>query len=71
MIKRQLGCLTIRHACGTDDCRRRGGESAADLGAKEDTIKLAINEWTGQHVTTAYRRPNYPEDGLHGRIRHR
>ncbi|MEE9587729.1 MAG: ABC transporter substrate-binding protein [Hyphomicrobiaceae bacterium] len=25
---------------------------AADLGAKDDTIKLAINEWTGQHVTT-------------------
>lgn len=26
--------------------------SAADLGAKDETIKLAINEWTGQHVTT-------------------
>jgi len=25
---------------------------AADLGAKDETIKLAINEWTGQHVTT-------------------
>lgn len=25
---------------------------AANLGAKDDTIKLAINEWTGQHVTT-------------------
>jgi glycine betaine/proline transport system substrate-binding protein len=25
---------------------------AADLGAKDQTIKLAINEWTGQHVTT-------------------
>ena len=28
------------------------GASAADLGAKDETIKLAINEWTGQHVTT-------------------
>lgn len=26
--------------------------SAAELGAKDETIKLAINEWTGQHVTT-------------------
>lgn len=26
--------------------------NAADLGAKGETIKLAINEWTGQHVTT-------------------
>ena len=25
---------------------------AAELGAKDQTIKLAINEWTGQHVTT-------------------
>lgn len=25
---------------------------AANLGAKDETIKLAINEWTGQHVTT-------------------
>jgi glycine betaine/proline transport system substrate-binding protein len=28
------------------------GAEAADLGAKDETIKLAINEWTGQHVTT-------------------
>lgn len=28
------------------------GASAADLGATDQTIKLAINEWTGQHVTT-------------------
>ena len=25
---------------------------AADLGAKDEPIKLAINEWTGQHVST-------------------
>ena len=25
---------------------------AAELGAKDETIKLAINEWTGQHITT-------------------
>ena len=29
-----------------------GAASAADLGAKDETIKLAINEWTGQHITT-------------------
>ena len=28
------------------------GAPAADLGAKDETIKLAINEWTGQHITT-------------------
>jgi len=28
------------------------GATAAELGAKDDPIKLAINEWTGQHVTT-------------------
>ena len=28
------------------------GVPAADLGAKDETIKLAINEWTGQHITT-------------------
>ena len=26
--------------------------SAADMGAKDDTIKLAMLEWTGQHVST-------------------
>ncbi len=29
-----------------------GTASAAELGATGDTIKLAINEWTGQHITT-------------------
>ena len=28
------------------------GALAADLGAKDEIIKLAINEWTGQHITT-------------------
>ena len=26
--------------------------SAAELGATDETIKLAINEWTGQHIST-------------------
>jgi glycine betaine/proline transport system substrate-binding protein len=29
-----------------------GAGYAADLGAVDEPIKLAINEWTGQHVTT-------------------
>lgn len=29
-----------------------GAAAAAELGAKDETIKLAINEWTGQHITT-------------------
>ena len=29
-----------------------GAASAADMGATDEPIKLAINEWTGQHVTT-------------------
>ncbi|MEM6385138.1 MAG: ABC transporter substrate-binding protein [Pseudomonadota bacterium] len=29
-----------------------GSVQAADLGATDEPIKLAINEWTGQHVTT-------------------
>ena len=29
-----------------------GSVAAADLGASDEPIKLAINEWTGQHVTT-------------------
>jgi len=28
------------------------GAFAADLGAKDEAIKLAVNEWTGQHITT-------------------
>ena len=26
--------------------------SAAEMGAVDEPIKLAINEWTGQHITT-------------------
>ncbi len=29
-----------------------GAAVAADLGATDETIKLAINEWTGQHIST-------------------
>jgi ABC-type proline/glycine betaine transport system substrate-binding protein len=29
-----------------------GAGNAAELGAVDQPIKLAINEWTGQHVTT-------------------
>jgi len=29
-----------------------GSAYAADMGAVDEPIKLAINEWTGQHVTT-------------------
>lgn len=29
-----------------------GAATAADLGATDEPIKLAINEWTGQHITT-------------------
>ena len=29
-----------------------GSAHAADMGATDEPIKLAINEWTGQHVTT-------------------
>ena len=29
-----------------------GAVNAADLGAVDEPIKLAVNEWTGQHVTT-------------------
>ena len=28
------------------------GAYAADMGAKDEPIKLAINEWTGQHIST-------------------
>ena len=28
------------------------GAEAADLGAKDEPIKLVVAEWTGQHVTT-------------------
>ena len=28
------------------------GASALEMGASGETIKLAVNEWTGQHLTT-------------------
>ena len=28
------------------------GAQAADMGAKDEPIKLAMHEWTGQHITT-------------------
>jgi len=31
-----------------------GMASAAEMGATDEPIKLAINEWTGQHITTHY-----------------
>ena len=37
-------CLTAGHAI-------QDGQ-AAELGAVEEPIKLALNEWTGQHITT-------------------
>jgi len=29
-----------------------GAASAADMGAVDEPIRLAVNEWTGQHTTT-------------------
>lgn len=39
-------------ALGTAAIAISGVAAAADLGAKDETIKLAISEWTGQHITT-------------------
>jgi len=52
MIKRQLSCLLSGMLTALMITAGAAESSAADLGAKGDTIKLAINEWTGQHVTT-------------------
>src|SRR6186713_785946 len=52
MIKRQLSCLLSGMLTALMITAGAAESSAADLGAKDDTIKLAINEWTGQHVTT-------------------
>ena len=53
MLAKRLGCLllggVLAAILATAGPRLA---SAADLGAKDETIKLAINEWTGQHVTT-------------------
>jgi glycine betaine/proline transport system substrate-binding protein len=39
-------------ALGLSLAMAAGMAQAAELGATDDPIKLAINEWTGQHVTT-------------------
>ena len=49
----KLGCKTRNLVMGCALALVTGGSAmAADLGAKDEPIKLAINEWTGQHVTT-------------------
>jgi glycine betaine/proline transport system substrate-binding protein len=42
-------CIALGTACALF---ASSPSQAADLGAKDEPIKLAINEWTGQHVTT-------------------
>ena len=49
MMKWHRGCLISGMLAASVFA---AGASAAELGAKDETIKLAINEWTGQHVTT-------------------
>jgi glycine betaine/proline transport system substrate-binding protein len=46
-----VGCATAIAACLTLSL---GGAKvdAAELGATDEPIKLALNEWTGQHITT-------------------
>nr|WP_309503412.1 ABC transporter substrate-binding protein [uncultured Roseovarius sp.] len=39
-------------SCGIAIAAIAGSVNAAELGAVDEPIKLAINEWTGQHVTT-------------------
>lgn len=49
MVKWHMGCLISGMLAAS---LFAADASAAELGAKDETIKLAINEWTGQHVTT-------------------
>lgn len=44
--------LRSRFLVTTALCLMAGAGFAADLGARDEPIKLAVNEWTGQHVTT-------------------
>ena len=44
--------LTTRLALATCLMANAGLASAAEMGAVDEPIKLAINEWTGQHITT-------------------
>ncbi|QIE44313.1 ABC transporter substrate-binding protein [Pseudohalocynthiibacter aestuariivivens] len=39
-------------SCGIAIAAIAGGVHAAEMGAVDEPIKLAINEWTGQHVST-------------------
>ncbi|MDH3694192.1 MAG: ABC transporter substrate-binding protein [Gammaproteobacteria bacterium] len=39
-------------AIGIALCVSQANVLAADMGAKDEPIKLAINEWTGQHIST-------------------
>jgi glycine betaine/proline transport system substrate-binding protein len=52
MLSKRLGFLLLGVLAATLTSAGPNQASAADLGAKDETIKLAINEWTGQHVTT-------------------
>ena len=53
MIKRQLGCLLSGMLAALMIAAGAAESSAADLGAKEETIKLAINRMDRlQHLTT-------------------
>ena len=52
MIKRQLGCLLSGMLAALMIAAGAAESSAADLGAKDETIKLAMLEWTGAHVST-------------------
>ena len=48
---KSVGCGAVIAACLTFGMV--GGKAdAAELGATDEPIKLALNEWTGQHITT-------------------
>ncbi|MBU3000883.1 ABC transporter substrate-binding protein [Roseovarius nubinhibens] len=44
--------LKAKIALGTATLALAGAADAAELGAAGESIKLAINEWTGQHIST-------------------
>ncbi|MGI9483489.1 MAG: ABC transporter substrate-binding protein [Hyphomicrobiales bacterium] len=46
MLKKLLAAAAMSMALGLP------GAFAAEMGAKDEAIKLAINEWTGQHIST-------------------
>ncbi len=46
MLNRLLAVTALSLSLGI------GVVSAADMGAKDEPIRLAINEWTGQHIST-------------------